>query len=74
MFTEGIREIFLEGADKHGWLNNRDSNIEIEKAKEIAKKILLRGLSIEDVAEDTGLSTDIVTSIANQLEKTPAVI
>jgi len=67
MFTEGIRELFMEGAERYGWLVNRD----IEKAKTIAKNFLLRGVSIEDVAEGTELPIDTVVSIANQLEAMP---
>jgi hypothetical protein len=69
MFTEGVREIFMEGAEQYGWLDNRTTQ---DKMK-IAKKLLLRGLSIEDVAEDTELPVEKVTSIANQLKEIPAV-
>ena len=71
MFTDGVRDIFLEGADRYGWLANRDSNLEIEKAKKIAKKMLMLGDSPEKVTEATELPFETVTSIVNQLKKIP---
>ena len=68
MFTEGVRDIFLEGAERYGWLNERDNNREIERLKAVAKKLLLRGLTVDDVAEDTGLTIEIVDAIANQVD------
>jgi len=73
MFTEGVKDIFLEGAEKHGWLDKLYSDREIENSKKIAKKMLILGDSLEKVAEATELPLDTVTSIANQLEKIPAV-
>ena len=66
MFTDGIRDIFLEGAEEYGWLSKRDSNLELEKAKRIAKNLILKGYSVDDVAEATELPIDTVLSIANQ--------
>ena len=63
--SEAVRTIFLETAEENGWLVSRET----ERLKSIAKKLLLRGMTIADVAEDTGLQMDIVTSVANQLEK-----
>jgi len=69
MFTEGVKDIFLEGAEKYGWLENKF--VDVKKIEQIAKKMLLRGLPVEDVAEDTGLSIDTINSIVNQLKKIP---
>jgi predicted transposase YdaD len=71
MFTEGIREIFMEGAEQHGWLDNWLDNRETKKAKDIAKKLLLLGDSPEKVAEATELPLDIVVEIANQMQELP---
>lgn len=71
MFTEGVRDIFLEGADRYGWLNDRDSNQKLEKAKEIAKKMLKRGDSPSEVADITGLPIDIIIEISNQMQNLP---
>jgi len=73
MFTEGVRDIFLEGAERYGWLSERDTNLKIENAKEIAKKMLEFGDTPEKVARATELPLDTVLAIANQLEKIPAV-
>jgi len=71
MFHDDIKDIFLEGADKYGWLDNRYNDREIENSKKIAKKLLLIGVSVEKVADATELPLDTVISIANQLEKIP---
>jgi len=73
MFTEDVKEIFLEGAEMHGWLTDRDKSKEIERLKAVAKKLLLLGDSVEKIADATDLSIDTVLSIANQLEEVPAV-
>jgi len=57
--TEGVMKISLEGAEEYGWLNDRD----IEIAKRFAKKSLIRGRPIEEVAEDTGLPLETVRSL-----------
>ena len=69
--SEAVREIFLETAEENGWLDNRDwiMNRDIEKAKVIARKLLLRGLPVEDVSEDTGLPIDTVILVSSELEK-----
>jgi len=75
MLTESMREIFLEGADEYGWLDARDKRIEEKAAQKaaqaFAQRMLLRGFSIEDVAEDTELSVGAVIEIANQLQELP---
>jgi predicted transposase YdaD len=76
MFTDGVREIFMEGAEKNGWLESYgieiDKEKDKEKAKEIAKKMLLDGESIEKIAHWTDLPIETIKSIANELENTPA--
>jgi len=67
MFTEGAREIFMEGADRYGWTADR----EIEKAKKIARKMLERGDSPSEIAEVTDLSIDTIMEISNQMQKLP---
>jgi len=77
MFSEDLGELFFEAAERPGWLADwladRVADCEVEKAKEIAKKMLMRGTSINDVAEDTELPLETVISIANQLKEIPAV-
>ena len=69
MFSEDLRELFLEGAERHGWLSSRDSTLKIE----MAKKMLLLGDSPDKIVEVTELPLETVMSIANQLEEIPAV-
>ena len=57
--SESIKDIFLRGADKHGWLADRDK----ENAVKIAKNLLMRGYSAEDVAEATELPRETVISL-----------
>ena len=63
MFTEGVREIFMEGADKYGWLDARYNDREIEKAKVIAKKMLLDGESVEKIAHWTELPVETIMTL-----------
>ena len=63
MFTDGIKEIFLEAAEEYGWLDGLLGNREIEKAKVIAKKLLLLGRPVEEVAEVTELSAETVMEL-----------
>ena len=67
MFTEGVREIFMEGAKQHGWLDD----FETKKAKKIAKKMLERGYSPNEIVEVTDLPIDTVVELANQMQKLP---
>ena len=71
MFTEGVREIFMEGAEEYGWLDARLNDRLEEERKTMAKKMLLRGISIEDVVEYTGLPVEAVILISNESEKIP---
>ena len=60
MSDTAIREIFVRAvAEENGWFSERDN----EKAKAIAKKLLLRGRPIEEVAEDTGLPYEVVKNL-----------
>ncbi|MCL1884004.1 MAG: hypothetical protein FWF81_09675 [Defluviitaleaceae bacterium] len=56
MFHDDIKDIFLEGAERYGWLANRET----EKLKAVAKKLLLMGVSVEKIAEATELPLDTV--------------
>ena len=62
--SEAVRTLFLETADEEGWLEERYTQRDFEKAKGIAKKMLLRGRPIEEVAEDTGLPYETIRSLA----------
>ena len=70
MFTEGVREIFLKGAEEYGWLNARISKYLTEDREKIAKKMLARGDTVEDVSEIMEMSIDIVNSMKDDLDKT----
>ena len=39
MFTEGVREIFLEGAEEHGWFADRDKKLLDEGANRLLELI-----------------------------------
>ena len=60
-------------AEENGLLDEHYTNREIEKAKKMARKMLIDGESVERVARWTELSLETVISIANQLEESPAV-
>jgi len=61
--SEAVKEIFLESAEKYGWLNDRfNDRLSMEK-KHIAKKLLSLGISVEKVAEATELPVDTVESL-----------
>ena len=61
--SEAVKEIFLESAEKYGWLNDRfNDRLSMEK-KHIAKKLLSLGNSVEKVAEATELPVDTVESL-----------
>ena len=57
--SSAIKELFLEVGERDGWFTDRD----LEKAKAIAKKLLLRGRPIEEVVEDTGLPYEAVIEL-----------
>jgi len=58
MWSDDIKEIFLEGAEKYGWLEDKF----VDK-KQIAKKFLLLGVSVEKVAEATELPVETVMDL-----------
>ena len=62
----------MEGVERYGWLDKRDSKLILENTKQIARRLLLRGRPIETVAEDTELPLDTVIEIANQMQELPA--
>lgn len=65
--VEELREIFLETADEEGWLDSRiDSKViqeVIQDRKNMAKKLLLRGDTVEDVVTLTELPYDTVANL-----------
>ena len=61
--SNAVKELFFEVAEKDGWLVDRDYNREFEKAKAIAKKMLIMGDSIEKVIEATELPYETVTNL-----------
>ena len=67
MFTEGVKEVFLERVDRYDWLNERD----IKRLKEVAKRLILLGIPPEKAAEATELPLDSVIELANQMQKLP---
>ena len=56
--SETLMEIFLEGAEEYGWLDDKF----VEK-KKIARKLLLLGVSVEKVAEATELPIETVNAL-----------
>ena len=63
MLTEEAKVIFLEGAEKCGWLNERLEQNTIQNKKEIAKNLLLLGDSAEKVAQATKLPIETVINL-----------
>jgi len=57
--SEAVKEIFLKTAEENGWL---DDKLEQEKIK-MAQKMLIRGYSVEEVAEIMELSLEVVKSL-----------
>jgi (2Fe-2S) ferredoxin len=57
--SDVVKEIFFEVAERDGWFTDR----EFEKAKMIAKKLLLLGRPIEEVVEATELPYETVSSL-----------
>ena len=54
--SEAVRELFLDAAEEYGWFEKREN----EKAIAIARKLLMRGIPAEAVAEDTNLPFEVV--------------
>ena len=53
--SEAVKELFLEAAEENGWFD--------ERAKEIAKNLLLLGDPIDKVAKATNLPIEMVRSL-----------
>ena len=61
--TEAVKEIFMEGAKKYGWLDNEFEQIKMQERREIAKEMLVRGYPIEEVAEIMKLPIETVMDL-----------
>ena len=59
--SETLKEIFLEGAEEYGWLDGK--YVEKKRIEQIAKNLLLLGISVEKVSEVTELSIEEVTEL-----------
>ena len=55
-----VRALIIEGGYLEEYYKERDR----QRSEELAKKLLSRGLPIDEIAEDTGLSYDIVATLA----------
>ena len=60
---ESLKEIFLEGAEKYGWLDDKFAEHNKRVPKQIAKKLLLLGISAEKASEATGLPVEAVMNL-----------
>ena len=72
MFSDEARDIFMEAAENYGWLTSIKEEMARNLQREIAKKMLSRGVAIEIIAEDTGLPVENLTSLVNELNLLPA--
>jgi len=69
MFSEETSmKIIIDAMEEGGWLVKRDN----EKAKKIARKMLSRGDSPNDVAEVTDLPLDVLMNLLNEHPPIPA--
>ena len=66
MFSEDLRELFLEGAERYGWLDNYVD----KKTIRIVQKMFLDGESVEKIAKWTELSAETVTTLVGEFERT----
>ena len=66
MMSDVAKELFFKVAERDGWLTARDSFRDIENAKTIARKMLIIGRPIEEVAEVTELPYETVTALKQQ--------
>jgi transposase len=66
--SEEAWAIAIDVGEETGYMAKRDIKRDIENAKKIAKKMLIRGDSIEEVVEITEIPLETVTTMANQLE------
>jgi hypothetical protein len=58
--SEEVREIIMSAAEKTGWLDNRITQTRAQEREEIARRMLLRGGSVEELAEVTELPREAV--------------
>ena len=56
-------DVALEVAEEKGILGTRDMMRELEKAKQIAKKMLVKGKPVEEIMEFTELPMDTVMAL-----------
>ena len=71
MLTGALKEAFLQGAEQYGWLDEKFEQIKIQskiqERKEIAKKMLMRGYAVDDVAEIMELPLETVMNLQGEL-------
>ena len=65
MFTEEVKDIFMNAIEKNGWLENYEFKKVNEMALEIAKNFLLLGIPPDKVVKATNLSLDVVLNLTN---------
>lgn len=65
MFSDEVRDIVMKVGEEKGWFNKRDQIRENNKAKKIARQLLLLALTPEKIAEATELPLETVIEIAN---------
>ena len=61
--TEEAFKILLQGAEEHGLLEKRDE----QDRRERAKKMLMRGYPVEDIAEIMELPVETVINLQQEL-------
>ena len=57
------KEILWEVMDRNGWYKERAVQERLEEKKDFARKLLGKGMSIEDIVELTGLSLDDIRGL-----------
>jgi len=68
---ESLKEIFLEGAEKYGWLDDKfaehsktvSEQVAQQVARQIAKQMILLDISAEKASEATGLPVEDIVSL-----------
>ena len=63
MMSDVARDLFFEVAERDGWLDDILENRDIEKAKKIARKMLLKSKPIEEIVEFTELPFETVAAL-----------
>ena len=60
-----LEEMFVKiWAEENGWLDEKYHEVEIEKAKEIARTLISLGDSVEKVAKATKLPLETIRNLA----------